>query len=288
MPTILYDAAYAPAAAPAGAVGFLIYIGGDTPNPITTEAQIAAYGHLRYWLPVWVRSNPSQANALLDANQTLQWLIAHNAPPGIAVVLDLETAADFTYVSQYGTVLRSAGFKVWPYGSKSTLFSNPAVDGYFVADPTGVDHLVTGTIATQFYGNGSYDLEDIANTGVLWDTQARKENTMIIYRAPNGAEGTFSGTAMRGIDPAVSAALTTAGVPVVNIPQADFDAIPIESTDPAAAALTAVNALAAQVAGLTTLVQALSTAVGKIPTSQPTSLLANLSGTTATASIAFS
>lgn len=165
----LFDAAH-PNTKDPSVDGFLVYIGGDTPHAWTDEEIAAAHG--RYILPTYVRSNPQTHDPAGDAGQAVAWLKAHNAPKGIVVVLDLETAIDPAYVNGFGTQLHASGYKVWPYGSKSTLWRNPSLDGYFVADPTGKDHVLSGSVATQFSFNGSYDLDDVANSGVLWDRTA--------------------------------------------------------------------------------------------------------------------
>jgi hypothetical protein len=52
--------------------------------------------------------------------------------------MDLETAADAGYVHKFHSVMRWAGFYAWVYGSVSTVFKNPAADGYWVADWAGI------------------------------------------------------------------------------------------------------------------------------------------------------
>ena len=164
---ILYDDAFANTPAPANAQGCLVYVGGDTPHPWTDE-DIAKQG-VRYLLPTWVRSNMG-GTPQADGQKMIAWLRAHKAPVGISTVLDLETQVNPGYVLQYAAELHAAGYKVLPYGSKSTLFGNPKVDGFFVADYTGVAHLVAGTVITQFENNPGYDLDDVASGVVLWDT----------------------------------------------------------------------------------------------------------------------
>lgn len=164
----LWDAAYPNTAAdPTNLDGFLVYIGGDTPH-VWTDAEIAA-AKGRYVVPVYVRSNPQGADPVGDAGQAIAWLRAHNAPQGITIVLDLETAVNAAYVNSFGTQIHNAGFKVLVYGSKSTIFQNPALDGYFVADYTQTDHVLAGSVATQYADGSSYDLDDITNVVTLWD-----------------------------------------------------------------------------------------------------------------------
>lgn len=164
----LFDAAYPAPASDPQVQGALVYIGGDTPHVWTDAEDKAAYG--RYRLPVYVRSNPASANSKTDANAAVSWLKAHKVPAGRAVVLDLETAVDATYVTGFAGIVHAAGFKVLPYGSKSTIFKNPKCDGYFVADPTGVDHVLSGSSVTQWKFAGAYDEDDVTDiVGMLWD-----------------------------------------------------------------------------------------------------------------------
>lgn len=149
----------------------LIYAGGDTPNPMQDLSTA------RYRVPCWVRSNPQQVSPNTDAVAFATWLHDNNVPLGTVTVLDLEMAVDPAYVNVYGSVIHSFGYYVWPYGSTSTLFQNPALDGYFAADPTGVEHLYPNTVATQYYAAGAYDLTVIAPGAPLWDTQPPPPST---------------------------------------------------------------------------------------------------------------
>jgi hypothetical protein len=164
---LLYDDAYASTPAPAGTQGCLVYVGGDTPHP-WTDADIARQG-VKYLLPTWVRSNMG-GTPQADGQRMIAWLRAHKAPAGISTALDLETQVNPGYVIQYGAELHAAGFKVLVYGSKSTLFGNPKLDGYYVADYTGVPHVMAGTVVTQFENTPAFDLDDVASGVVLWDT----------------------------------------------------------------------------------------------------------------------
>lgn len=162
-----YDSAY-PQSPPPPSQVVLIYIGGDTPH-VWTDAEIAGQPE-RYRLPVWVRSN--RPVTIQDATDTIQWLQAHNVAPGVAVVLDLETLVDPGGVNVYGNEMHAHGYKVLPYGSRSTLYQNPALDGYFDAhpgDPLGT--IDPGNVATQDVYANAYDLDTIAASVPLWDTQ---------------------------------------------------------------------------------------------------------------------
>lgn len=56
-------------------------------------------------------------------------------------VLDMESRVDSSYVTAYGAALQQAGFKVLVYGSRATVFGNPQLNGYLVADWTGQSHM---------------------------------------------------------------------------------------------------------------------------------------------------
>lgn len=158
------DAAYG---SQSGQPAELIYFGGDTPNPLTPAASEA-----QYILPAWVRSNPGQVNPTADADAFVELLARYGVPRGVATTLDLETAVDPAWVNTFGAVLHQAGYRVWPYGSLKYIFQNPRLDGYFVADPTGVPHLTANSVATQWGFFGTYDLSTIVAGESLWNRQA--------------------------------------------------------------------------------------------------------------------
>lgn len=162
-----FDAAYPPATVPGGATVACIYIGGDTPNPIGDPNTVPAYRHVPYWLPVFVRSNPSPVLGLGDASAATAWLNGHGAPPTCAVVLDLETAITAGYVKNFAAGVTP--HPVLPYGSRSSLMSNPPRGGYFLAWPgwTGKTWPL-GVVAIQHVYAGSYDLSSIQDSVPLW------------------------------------------------------------------------------------------------------------------------
>jgi hypothetical protein len=150
----------------------LVYVGGDTPHPMTDNEMHAQPARFR--LPTWVRSNPSgAAQAQSDASQFISWLQSHNVPKDVTVLLDLEIAVNATYVITFNNALAAAGYKVMKYGSLDYIFKNPQTHGgTFVADPTGKPHMVTtgDTVATQYEFAGSYDLSEVLPSVPLWDT----------------------------------------------------------------------------------------------------------------------
>lgn len=106
-------------------------------------------------IPIWVGGQDGSGEGWA-ALQAL-WLLG--VPSGKVVVLDLEERVHRTYVDAFGGVLRWAGFKVWPYGSTGTIFANPQLNGYAVADPTGVQHMYPhpGVRLTQWAFGPKFD-----------------------------------------------------------------------------------------------------------------------------------
>lgn len=83
-------------------------------------------------LPIYVAT----MNGTNDANQTLEQVKSLGIPfhKGIYVAYDLETRIDKSCVGAYGALMQHYGFKVLVYGSASTVFNNPQLNGYWVAD----------------------------------------------------------------------------------------------------------------------------------------------------------
>jgi hypothetical protein len=151
--------------------GIAFYIGGDTPH-VWTPSEIAQTPY-RFRLPIFVRSNPgdpgvSVANDVLNA---LNYLKSIKAPAGCLIALDLETAVNPPYVSNFYVGMKQAGFAVMDYGSKSTLYGNNNPSGYYWgADWTGVKHITPEDNMTQWANEGGYDIS-AAELGLpFWDT----------------------------------------------------------------------------------------------------------------------
>lgn len=120
------------------------YIGGDAYH-VWTASDWAVWP-TRYRVPIWVRSDPSSVDPTSDANACVAALQALGAP---------------------------APYLVLPYGSLSSLFSNPQCDGYWPADWTGIPQLNSnpGVVATQYLSNSTYDLSVIDQSIPTWDAQ---------------------------------------------------------------------------------------------------------------------
>jgi len=151
------------------------YIGGDTPH-IWSDAEWAGQS-ARWRLPIYTCDNPGQRNPTTDAQFAVSWMHTHGVPAASAVALDFETAVNGSYVASFDAVVVAGGYRTLLYGSLSTVTRNPRPSaGYWTASWTGSPHLDAGAAATQYIsdtqlGRG-YDLSQVADGLVLWDTQA--------------------------------------------------------------------------------------------------------------------
>jgi hypothetical protein len=112
--------------------------------------------HRNRKLPIWV-GGLAGAGEAKDAIAALRDL---GVPKSVYTVLDMEGRVDKTYVENFGQALQAAGYKVWVYGQASTVFSNPRLNGYWVADyadkgPFMYDH--RHVRATQYAAGQEYD-----------------------------------------------------------------------------------------------------------------------------------
>ena len=128
------DAAFAQDITP----GFEIaagYYGGEGAFRVWPAADWARFPGYR--LPIWVPS-PGNKDGEVDGTEALAALRALKVTPGAFTVLDMEALRDRTYVEAFGAALHGTvlgqGYRVWVYGSRSTVFGNPPLNGYWVAD----------------------------------------------------------------------------------------------------------------------------------------------------------
>jgi hypothetical protein len=158
---------------PGGATAVQGYIGErspiNTPTPHKwARADWAGFAGVRKY-PMFVGSPAVGAHGdpWVEADECIEALFDVGARRGCVVGLDMETAVDSAYVLGFWHVLAWAGYPLWVYGSAATVFSNPACDGYDVADWTGVPHLYPRKFvrATQYAGSsqsgGPWDLRVI-------------------------------------------------------------------------------------------------------------------------------
>lgn len=108
-----------------------------------------------YKIPIWVggKNGTEEGASAVGVLRTL------GVPKGCVTLLDMEARVDKTYVSNFGRVLQESGYKVWVYGSTSTLFSNPELNGYAPAYPNGIRALYNhpGVRMTQWEFGSTYD-----------------------------------------------------------------------------------------------------------------------------------
>jgi hypothetical protein len=112
-----------------------------------------------YRLPIWVGGTNGAGEG------ETAWRALHDlgVPKGAVTALDMETRQDRTYVDLFGSTVMGAGYKVWVYGSASTVGANPPLNGYWVASygisMTEVERLLTHphTRAVQYASGPLYD-----------------------------------------------------------------------------------------------------------------------------------
>lgn len=125
------DAAFAQDITP----GFEIaagYYGGPGAYHVWQQADWDRFPGFR--LPIFVPSSGGKSGDV-DGGQALAALRALRVTPGSYTVLDMEGMRDRTYVEAFGaTIGGPGGYRVWVYGERSTVFGNPPLNGYWVAD----------------------------------------------------------------------------------------------------------------------------------------------------------
>lgn len=84
-----------------------------------------------YRLPITVPADPGNGPA--DGAAALAYLRGTlKVPAGCLTVVDMEARVDVEYVLNFGAALQQ-GYRVLVYGSRSTVFYNPPLNGYWVA-----------------------------------------------------------------------------------------------------------------------------------------------------------
>jgi hypothetical protein len=170
MRELMRDAAYATSISQSwtGAVGG--YYGGPDAFHVWTAADWRRFAANRK-LPIWVAGT----DGAREAAQAARALHRLGVPPGAYTVVDMETRVDGPYLAAFGPALRAAGYKVWVYGSASSVFANPALNGYWVADYAGIgaymyDHVQVR--ATQYASGQDFDSSTVKQwtyySGTWW------------------------------------------------------------------------------------------------------------------------
>ena len=107
-------------------------------------------------LPIWVAGLDGSG----EGKQAVRALRSLAVPTGVYTAVDMENRVDKTYVEHFGQALQAAGYKVWVYGSSSSVFSNPRLNGYWVADYAGKGPFMYNHAhvrATQYAAGTQYD-----------------------------------------------------------------------------------------------------------------------------------
>jgi hypothetical protein len=107
-------------------------------------------------LPIWEVGQDGKT----DGQTAVEQLAILCVPIGTPVVLAMETHVLPDYVRNFASVLATQGYKTWVCGSASTVFGNPAADGYMVEDfvttgPFMYDH--PDVHITQYQNGDLYD-----------------------------------------------------------------------------------------------------------------------------------
>jgi hypothetical protein len=142
------DAAFAASIPPGFDIAFGYYGGPNAYHVWTAEDWQRFPGSK---VPIWVAG----ADGPAEGHEAVQALQALDVPRRSVTVIDMETTVNPAYIHSFGAELRAAGFAVWVYGSLDTVFENPELDGYWVADYTGQPFMNPrlGVRATQYAGN---------------------------------------------------------------------------------------------------------------------------------------
>jgi hypothetical protein len=107
-------------------------------------------------LPIWVAGLDGTG----EGKTAIHALRALGVPAGAYTAVDMENRVDKTYVDNFGHTVQAAGYKVWVYGSASSVFSNPRLNGYWVADYAGKGPFMYNHAhvrATQYATGTEYD-----------------------------------------------------------------------------------------------------------------------------------
>jgi hypothetical protein len=132
------------------------YYGGPDAYNVWSAAQWSQFaGNPK--MPIWVGG----FGGATEGEQAVLALQNLGVPQNVLTVLDMEGRVDKTYVDSFGSMLRQYGYKTLVYGSASTVFSNPQLNGYWVANYTGYEFMYQhdGVRGTQYASGPDYDLD---------------------------------------------------------------------------------------------------------------------------------
>jgi hypothetical protein len=146
------------------------YYGGPEAYNIWGAGQWKQFARNRK-LPIWVAGldGTGEGHQAVDALRDL------GVPRKSYTAVDMEQRIDRTYLDNFGAVLQRAGYRVWVYGSASSVFNNPGLNGYWVADYAGIGPFMynhAGVRATQYTSGAGYDSSTIKDwtylSGTWW------------------------------------------------------------------------------------------------------------------------
>src|SRR5579862_7250187 len=128
----------------------------DAPNELNKWSKADWQSAPGMKLPIWVGGYGGKP----EAEACLKQLKSLGVPQGKLVALDMEGRIDKTYVAAFGAIMQHRGYKVWVYGEASTVFNNPQLNGYWVADYAGIGPFMyshKATRATQWTDGAKFD-----------------------------------------------------------------------------------------------------------------------------------
>src|SRR5262249_3876329 len=111
-------------------------------------------------LPIW-SAGLDVGGGREDAVRALRDLVVLRR---VYTAVDMEQRVDKTYLEHFGQTLNAAGYRIWVYGSAGTVFSNPRLNGYWVADYAGRGPFMyqhPGVRATQYEPGELYDSSSV-------------------------------------------------------------------------------------------------------------------------------
>lgn len=115
------------------------YIGGPNAFNVWKAQDWSAFRN-HPLMPIWVCGQDGE----LEAREMLKVLAGLAVPSGSPVALDMETRVDHSYLLNFQKVIIPTNYKLLVYGSAATVFSNPSLNGYWVAEYTGHPHMHDG------------------------------------------------------------------------------------------------------------------------------------------------
>jgi hypothetical protein len=88
-------------------------------------------------VPIWVAGY----NGTDESKDALAAIRQLGLPKGCPIAVDMENRVDDSYLLNFAVPIQNTGYPVLVYGSVSTVFRNRQMNGYWVADWTGQEHM---------------------------------------------------------------------------------------------------------------------------------------------------